>query len=191
MFATVHFCPYLLPKKFTIISVEDTFPYALQHASTSARISKWVSRLQEFEFTVTTKHTTRASMVDILTHRVFEKNIRAPKPPTSEEKVTHLEDAYTLHFNGTFKRIMGKAATCIVIVDLLGNKIHQEGIHLPEAKSNNEAKYAALIKGLEVCLELGITHLCVCGDAMLIINQINGTSACKNFGLKAQLQKVR
>ena len=73
MFATVRFCPYLLPKKFTIISIDDTFPYTLQHASTFARISKWVSKLQEFEFTVTTEHTTRASLVDILTHRVFEK----------------------------------------------------------------------------------------------------------------------
>ena len=95
MFAMVRFCPYLLPKKFTIISVDDTFPYALQHASTSARISKWVSRLQEFEFTVTTENTTRASLVDILTHRVFEEKIKVPKPPASEEKVTHLEDAYT------------------------------------------------------------------------------------------------
>ena len=81
VFAMVCFCPYLLPKKFTIISVDDTFPYALQHASPFARISKWVSRLQEFEFTITTENTTRASLVDILTHRVFKKNIRVPKPP--------------------------------------------------------------------------------------------------------------
>ena len=29
MFATMRFFPYLLPKKFTIILVEDTFSYAL------------------------------------------------------------------------------------------------------------------------------------------------------------------
>ena len=40
-------------------------------------------------------------------------------------------------------------------------------------------------------MELGITRLCVYGDAMLIIKQIRGTWACKNLGLKAQLQKVR
>ena len=79
-------------------------------------------------------------MADILTHRVFEKKIRAPKPPPSEEKVTHLEDAYTLHFDGAFKRILGRAIAGIVITDPLGNKIHQEGIHLPQAKSNNESK---------------------------------------------------
>ena len=45
MFATMCFCSYLLPRKFTIILVEDTFPYALQHARTFARILKLVSRL--------------------------------------------------------------------------------------------------------------------------------------------------
>ena len=121
------------------------------------------------------EHTTKASLADILTHGVFEKKIRVPKPPASEEKVTHMEDAYTLHFDSAFKIILGKAAAGIVIADPLNNKIHQEGIHLPEAKSNNEAEYAALIKGLEVCLDLGITCLCVYGDAMLIIKQIRGT----------------
>ena len=191
MFATVCFHPYLLPRKFTIISVDDTFSYTLHHASTSVRISKWVFKLQEFEFTVTTENTTREIRADILTHRVFEEKIRVPKPHASEEKVTHLEDAYTLHFDGAFKRILGKAVAGIVITHPLGNRIYHEGIHSPEAKSNNEAEYAALIKGLEVCLELGITRLCVYGDAMLIIKQIRGTWACKNFGLKVQLQKVR
>ena len=134
-----------------------------------------MSRLQDSKFKVTTENTTRASLADILTHRVFEKNIRVAKPPANEEKVTHLEDAYTLHFDDAFKRILGKVATRIITAEPLHNKIHQDGIHLPEAKSNNEAEYAALIKGLEVCLELGITRLCVYGDVMLIIKQIRGT----------------
>ena len=40
-------------------------------------------------------------------------------------------------------------------------------------------------------MDLGITCLCVYGDAMLIIKQSRGTWACKKIGLKAQLQKVR
>ena len=123
MFAMIRFRSYLLPTKFTIISVEDTFPYALQHASTSAKISKWVSRLQEFEFIVTIEHTTKASLADILTHRVFERKVRASKSPASEEKIAHLEDAYTLHFDGAFKRSLGKAMVGIVIINPLGNKV--------------------------------------------------------------------
>ena len=78
---------------------------------------------------------------------MFERKVRASKPLASEEKVAHLEDAYTLHFDGAFRSILGKVVACIVIIDPLSNKIHQEGIHLPEAKSNNEAEYATLVKG--------------------------------------------
>ena len=98
-----------------------------------------------------------------------------------------MENAYTLLFDGAFKRALGRAAAGIVITDPLGNKVHQEGMHLLEAKTNNEAEHAALIKSLEKCINFGISRLCVFGDAMLIIKQIRGTWACKNFGLKAQL----
>ena len=155
MLSMMQFRSYLLPQKFTIISIKDTFPYARQRASTFARISKWVSRLQEFEFTVTTEHTTRASRADILTHRVFERKVKIPKPPSSKEEITHIENAYTLPFDGAFKRALGRAAASIVITDPLGNKLHQEGMHLPEAKYNNEVEYATLIKGLEKCIDLG------------------------------------
>ena len=45
MFATQRFRAYLLPRHFIIITMEDTFPHALQHMDVSARISKWIVRL--------------------------------------------------------------------------------------------------------------------------------------------------
>ncbi|MCO5571729.1 hypothetical protein L7F22_025477 [Adiantum nelumboides] len=41
MFAVGRFRSYLLPKKFVILTVEDTFPLVLQHMDVSTRISKW------------------------------------------------------------------------------------------------------------------------------------------------------
>ncbi|MCO5566905.1 hypothetical protein L7F22_020588 [Adiantum nelumboides] len=41
MFAVGRFRSYLLPKKFVILTVEDTFPLVLQHMDVSACISKW------------------------------------------------------------------------------------------------------------------------------------------------------
>ena len=58
-------------------------------------------------------------------------------------------------------------------------------------KSNNEAKYAALIKGLEKGLDLGISKLLVYGDAMLIVKQIRGTWTYKNFELVAQMWRFK
>ena len=41
-------------------------------------------------------------------------------------------------------------------------------------KTNNESEYMALIMGLEDALRLNISELCVCGDSLLVINQLNG-----------------
>ncbi|MCO5580986.1 hypothetical protein L7F22_034861 [Adiantum nelumboides] len=69
MFAIGKFRPYLLPKKFVILTLEENFPLVLQHMDVSARISKWLVRLQEFEYTVQVESSTRASLAGLLTHR--------------------------------------------------------------------------------------------------------------------------
>ena len=59
MFATQRFRSYLLPRYFIIITMEDTFPHVLQHMDVSAKISKWIVRLQEFDYTVMVEESTR------------------------------------------------------------------------------------------------------------------------------------
>ena len=73
MFTTQRFCSYLLPRHFVIITMEDTFTYVLQHMDVSARISKWIVQLQEFDYTVMVEESTRAALADILTHQFREK----------------------------------------------------------------------------------------------------------------------
>ena len=68
MFATQRFRSYLLPRHFVIITMEDTFTYVLQHMDVSARISKWIVQLQEFDNTVMVEESTQAALVDILTY---------------------------------------------------------------------------------------------------------------------------
>ena len=68
MFATQRFRLYLLPRHFIIITMEDTFPHVLQHMDVSARISKWIVQLQEFDYIVMVEEPTRAALAGILTH---------------------------------------------------------------------------------------------------------------------------
>ena len=69
MFATQRFWAYLLPRHFVIITMEDTFPHALQHMDMSARISKWIVWLQEFDYMVMVEDFARAALAGILTHQ--------------------------------------------------------------------------------------------------------------------------
>ena len=73
MFATQRFRSYLLPRHFIIITMEDTFPHALQHMDVFARISKWIVWLQEFNYTVMVEESTRAALAGILTNQFREK----------------------------------------------------------------------------------------------------------------------
>ena len=129
-------------------------------------------------------------MADILTHRVYEKKVRIPKVVEEKAQPPLLKNAHTLHFDGAFKKKMEQVATSIVIHDPIGLKTFQ-GLLLLGVKSNNKVEYAALIRGLEKCFQLGISNLLVYGDAMLIIKKIRGMWACKNFGLAPHMKKVR
>ena len=111
MFATQKFRSYLLPRHFLIITMEDTFTYVLRHMDVSARISKWIVQLQEFDYTVMVEESTRAAIADILTHQFREKKEKKeskqsipPAPPTVKE----IEEAFSLYFDGAYRKKEGK-----------------------------------------------------------------------------------
>ena len=68
MFATTKFRSYLLPRPFVILTMEEVFSYVLQHMDVSSRITKWLIRLQEFDYTMQVENSTRASLGGILAH---------------------------------------------------------------------------------------------------------------------------
>ncbi|MCO5608735.1 hypothetical protein L7F22_062950 [Adiantum nelumboides] len=118
MFATQKFRPYFLPMKLVILTMEEVFPYVLQHMDVSSRISKWLIRLQELEYTVQVESSTQASLAGILTHRHFEKKVK----PQGEEVLplpepVKLEEAHSLYFDGTYKRTIDKAVVAGMVKD--------------------------------------------------------------------------
>ena len=140
MFAVTKLRSYLLPQKFTILTLEETFPTLLQHLDGSPRIAKWLLKLQEFEYKIQVESSTQASLAGLLTHRPFKKRMKisTPTPPPSVE--VKLESAHSLFFDGAYKRIIDKAAAGMVVYDPLGNKIYSHGRVLESLHSNNEAK---------------------------------------------------
>ncbi|MCO5595910.1 hypothetical protein L7F22_049961 [Adiantum nelumboides] len=186
------FRSYLLPKPFIILTLEHNLPYAIQHMSISSKISKWVLELQEYEYTFIVEDNTRASLADVLTYKVKEKKIT----PKAQVKLDlspqgELEDAYTLLFDGAYRRQRNKAAGGFVILNEEKKEVLKKGIQLHLAHSNNEAKYATLKAGLEECKSMGIRRLMVKGDALLIVKQVQGTWACKNSKLLQWLDEVK
>ena len=57
----------------------------------------------------------------------------------------------------------------MVVFNPVKEKVMERDIKLLNVSSNNEAKYAALIAGLEWCVSNNINCLNVYGDSMLIV----------------------
>ncbi|MCO5554208.1 hypothetical protein L7F22_007736 [Adiantum nelumboides] len=102
-----------------------------------------------------------------------------------------LSGAHSLYFDGAYKRKVDKASVGISIQDENGQKVFGKGLLVKNTYYNNEAKYAALALGLEWCVSMGIKRLNVFGDALLLIKQVHGTSACQNQSLVHRLRRVK
>ncbi|MCO5570420.1 hypothetical protein L7F22_024141 [Adiantum nelumboides] len=131
------FRSYLLPKPFITLTLEHNLPYAIQHMSISSKISKWVLELQEYEYTFIMIDSTRASLADALTYKVKEKKIT----PKVQGKLDlspqgELEDAYTLLFDGAYRRQRNKAAGGFIILNEEKKEVLKKGIQLHLAHSN-------------------------------------------------------
>jgi ribonuclease HI len=86
---------------------------------------------------------------------------------------------YVLYFDGCSKGNPGHAG--------IGAVIYKDGVehwaaskYIGNKRTNNEAEYCALILGLKMAIEQDITTLSVCGDSLLVINQVNKVYKVKN-----------
>ncbi|MCO5552116.1 hypothetical protein L7F22_005626 [Adiantum nelumboides] len=107
---------------------------------TTKRISKWIMELQEFQYSFKVEDSVRAQLVGILTYRVHERDIKVPEvktlplpPPKS------LPNAFTLFFDGAFRKATGKAWEGLVLHDSNGEVVMKKHVKLPDSTSNNEA----------------------------------------------------
>lgn len=155
IFIVRKFRPYLLMRPFVVLTVEQNFPFVIKHMHLSARISKWIVELQEFDYSFTVEESTRASLADVLTYRNREKKTASNKDHKEIEvnMLAQLVDAFTLFFDGAYRK---KTGVGIVIFNPGEEIILKEGRVFQDIQSNNEAEYTALKLGLELCLERNI-----------------------------------
>lgn len=72
----------------------------------------------------------------------------------------------------------GPGSIGYVVRDMDNKILRKGGMHIGET-TVNEAEYSAVIAGLYCARLLGATEVDVYSDSQLIVNQMNGTWACK------------
>ena len=155
IFVVRRFRPYLLSRSFVVLTIDHCFPFIVQHWHLSPHVSKWILELQEFEYSFTVEESTRASLADILTFKRREKKITPGQShrEVEEDSFVQIEDAFTLFFDGACRKKTGLVGGGIIILNPKKEVVIKEGQIFQDVYSNNEAEYAALKLGLEVCLE--------------------------------------
>lgn len=96
----------------------------------------------------------------------------------------------TLHADGGARGNPGPAGIGVVLKDESGEVIAEIAQGIGEA-TNNVAEYSALIAGLELALEEGVTELEVYMDSELVVSQIKGEWKIKNDRLRTLAVKAR
>ncbi|MDQ4144840.1 MAG: ribonuclease HI family protein [Actinomycetota bacterium] len=92
--------------------------------------------------------------------------------------------AATLHADGGARGNPGPAGIGVVLTDEAGEVIGEIGRGIGET-TNNVAEYSALIAGLELALERGVTDIDIAMDSELVVNQVQGSWKIKNDRLRS------
>ncbi|XP_072078118.1 uncharacterized protein [Arachis hypogaea] len=95
---------------------------------------------------------------------------------------------WKLHVDGASNQ-MSRGAW--IILESPTGVVYEQSIKFEFSVSNNQVKYEALIGGLLLSKEVGVTRVEVNSDSQVVTSQINGTYQAKDPLLQKYLEKVR
>ena len=90
--------------------------------------------------------------------------------------------SFKLQFDGASEPNPGASGIGWVLYDPGGTLIFKGSKFIGFA-TNNQAEYQALIHGIQNACELGIQHITIEGDSLLVVNQIKGLWKIKDLKL--------
>ena len=95
-----------------------------------------------------------------------------------------------IHADGGARGNPGPAGIGVVLEDADGEVIGEIAQGIGEA-TNNVAEYSALIAGLELALEKGVTEVEIFMDSELVVSQVTGAWKIKNDRLRSLAVRAR
>lgn len=183
MFAVQKLRHYLLSNTIRLISRVNPLKILVTKAGAlNARLAKWSILLSQFDIVyVPQKAVKGQALADFLAaHPLLpDSELRDELP---DEPVYHAEafpeappKPWEMYFDGASRynhKYENTSGVGIVFITPEGYMIPHSFV-LTEPCSNNVAEYQALIIGMEIAREMGISRLEVRGDSKLIVNQMN------------------
>jgi ribonuclease HI len=145
----------------------------IQNPDAAGRITKWSVELMGETLAYAPR---KAIKSQILADFVAEwTDTQLPLPQIQAE-------CWTLYFDGSVMKT-GVGAGSLFMSPLGEHKRY--AVHLHFLASNNMAEYEALLCGLRITIETGITRLDIRGDSQLVIDQVMENASCHDDMMEA------
>ncbi|XP_075633988.1 uncharacterized protein LOC142606549 [Castanea sativa] len=150
---------------------------AMSNLETAGRMALWAIELSEFDIQYQPRTAVKGQ---ILADFVAEFT-------TAKEQGAEETPIWRIHTDGSSNKHAGGVS--VVLHTPEGDKI-QCMIRLDFTTINNEAKYEALVAGLELAIAAGAKRVVVYSDSQIVASQINGIYDCKNERMKRFLGEI-
>jgi ribonuclease HI len=143
----------------------------------NGRIGKWILALSEFELKFESAKAVKGQIIaDFITeHR---------DPSIDLLEIT----PWALFFDGSS---CGKGGGVGILLISPRGEVFEFAIPIQPTVTNNQAKYEALLRGLQYLKEAGAVSVEVYGDSELVIKQLNGQYECKSDALRNYYKECR
>ena len=105
-----------------------------------------------------------------------------------EDKWAEKSPRWSIYTDGSSNRHAGGAG--IVLLSPKGDMVECM-VRLDFPTTNNEAKYEALVAGLDLAKAAGAVSVVIYCDSQVVTNQVNRDYECKNERMKRYLDQVR
>ena len=93
------------------------------------------------------EESTRAALGGILTHQFREKKEKKESKQSTppEPPIVKIEEAFSLYFDGAYRKKEGKAAAGIVVFNPGSEKVMERCLVLPDVSSNSSTQRARMV----------------------------------------------
>ncbi|KAA0061112.1 uncharacterized protein E6C27_scaffold348G00260 [Cucumis melo var. makuwa] len=173
-----------------LVAKADPIKYVLSRPIISGCLAKWAVILQQYDIVyISQKAIKGQALTDFLADHPIPSDWKLCEDfPDDEVFFTEVVEPWTMYFDGAARR-SGAGASIV----LISPEKHMLPYSFAFAKlcSNNVAEYQALIIGLQMALEIGVSFIEIYGDSKLIINQLSLQYDVKHEDLKPYFAYAR
>ncbi|KAA0065979.1 uncharacterized protein E6C27_scaffold62G00640 [Cucumis melo var. makuwa] len=173
-----------------LVAKADPIKYVLSRPIISGRLAKWTIILQQYDIVyISQKAIKGQALADVLADHPIPSDWKLCEDlPDDEVFFTEMVEPWTMYFDGAVRRSCAGADIVLISPE---KHMFPYSFALAELCSNNVAEYQALIIGLQMALEIGVSFIEIYGDSKLIINQLSLQYDVKHEDLKQYFTYAR